>query len=258
MSSKPKVSSSVWVPRAVKTIERAAAAANAAVAPAAACAVPSTGGCRADDLDDLADEQPAVKRARGDNEAESEPAVKGEEGAEDEPTSTLSVEDEVISGAPRLAQHIKSASKCIKVAAMAYALLDQQGAVTARSSGAFFEVLEAAMSEPMRPVTEPKFRVAYRKLFEGVQRRRQAFSAEHCAQIDVWTFQLHTALELAQADESFAFTRATRKVRAELPHALISLPPSRRLGEPTRRARVRGRVRARAQLAHSAPPAHPP
>lgn len=214
MSSKPKASSAVWVPRAVKTIERAAAAANAtAVAPPAASTAPSAGGWRADDLDDLADEQPS-KRSRGSDEAEADPAVKGEEAAEAKPKSSLSVEDEVISGAPRLAQHIKSASKCIKVAAMAYALLEQQGAVTSRSSGAFFEVLEAAMSEPMRPITDAKFRVAYRRLFEGVQRRRQAFSAEHCAQIDVWTFQLHTALELAQADESFAFTRATRKVSA--------------------------------------------
>jgi len=121
----------------------------------------------------------------------------------------------VISGGPRLAQHIKAPAKCIKVAAMAYSLLEQ-GAVTPRNCSAFFCVLEAAMEEPMRPVREPKFRVAYRRLFDEAAKHRHVFSAEHQVQLDAWLFMLHACLELVQADESYSFNRTTKRVLERL------------------------------------------
>lgn len=214
MSASAKMSGSVWVPRAVKHVERAERAERAAAASAAEPAAaaepsgPADGGWRgADDLDDL--DAHNAKRQRGDGAAAEEPAIK----AEASEARVASLEEEVIAGAPRLAQHIRSAAKCIKVAAMAYSLLEQ-GAVTPRSSGPFFLVVEAAMEEPMRPVVELKFRVAYRRLFEGLLRRKHAFSPEQQERLEAWQFQLSTSLELVQADDSFAFTRAAKKVRA--------------------------------------------
>ncbi|KAJ1636875.1 hypothetical protein T492DRAFT_1128132 [Pavlovales sp. CCMP2436] len=207
----PKASSSVWVPRAVRQVERAERA--AAEAPPAdepdSGAGASGEAWHANDLEDLDESVAKRSKPAGD-------PVKDEVKEEDDAAArAASLEDEVIAGAPRLAQHIRSAQKCVKVAAMAYSLLEQ-GAVTNRSSGAFFLVVEAAMAEPMRPVADAKYRVCYRKLFEGVLRRKQAFSAEQQQQIDIWAFQLHTSLELIQADDSFAFSRASKKVEEKL------------------------------------------
>ena len=66
--------------------------------------------------------------------------------------------DSVLDGAPRLAQHIRTSSKFVKVAGMAYALLEGKQ-VTEKNAGAFFEVPLAAAGEedpsppPPPPVT---------------------------------------------------------------------------------------------------------
>ena len=55
--------------------------------------------------------------------------------------------DSVVDGAPRLAQHIRTSSKFIKVAGMAYALLEGKQ-VTEKNAGAFFEVSRRARKDP--------------------------------------------------------------------------------------------------------------
>lgn len=260
----PKTSGEVWKPRAIRHVERVER--QAAVQPAAEPTVepgPSAPaeGLRTDDLDELDApsagrgddlDLPTKRQKVDDTAAVDEPVIKAEVAAAKERGESL--EDEVIAGAPRLAQHIKSAAKCIKVAAMAYSLLEQ-GAVTSRSSGAFFEVVDAAMEEPMRPIVEPKYRVAYRKLFEGLLKRKHAFSTEQQQRIDEWQFQLTTSLELVQADDSFAFSRAAKKVPAPQILTPSCTPPLRTRDHATRAARCSGAA-ACAQAMHFSE--HPP
>mmetsp|Transcript_9360 Transcript_9360/g.24193 ORF Transcript_9360/g.24193 Transcript_9360/m.24193 type:complete len:245 (-) Transcript_9360:404-1138(-) len=237
MSNRPRASSSVWVPRAVKQVERAQqAGAQLASAPPSGAGVARTSDL--DDLDDNSDgaAPPDAKRARLATAATESPAAEPGADSPDPAQRREALEEEVISGGPRLAQHIKAPAKCIKVAAMAYSLLEQ-GAVTPRNCSAFFCVLEAAMEEPMRPVREPKFRVAYRRLFDEAAKHRHVFSAEHQVQLDAWLFMLHACLELVQADESYSFNRTTKRVRARprlaapslaeaLPQRSMVLPPA--------------------------------
>ena len=121
--------------------------------------------------------------------------------------------DEVLEGAPRLAQHIASASKFNKVAAMAYALLEG-GRVTRANSGAFFGVLEAAMIEPRR-LRDPTYRVAYRKLFSAAIARASLFPTPSQHQLKLWELQVLAQLDL-HTDDSFQFARAARTVTAAL------------------------------------------
>jgi hypothetical protein len=144
-----------WVPRAIKKMQRGgtglAAEFNvdkpAAPAPARAAAAQSSSEAGAStssfggaaDLDDLAEEE-KVK-------PESEP--KRQKVEEPKAPAVDPNRDEVAEGAPRLAQHIRSSAKFIKVSAMAYGLLEAKR-VTEKNAAAFFEVLAAGMEDPHR------------------------------------------------------------------------------------------------------------
>ena len=121
--------------------------------------------------------------------------------------------DEVADGAPRLAQHITSASKFNKVAAMAFALLEG-GRVTRVNAGAFFIVLEAAMLEPRR-LRDPTYRVAFRKLFSAAIARAALFPAAAQAQLKLWEMLVLVQIDL-HTDDTFQFNRAAKTVRESL------------------------------------------
>ena len=91
------------------------------------------------DLDELADED------------EKKPKIEESQRPKLEPVPTRAPvdpnRDQVVEGAPRLAQHIRTSSKFIKVAGMAYALLEGKQ-VTEKNAGAFFEVLAAGTEGP--------------------------------------------------------------------------------------------------------------
>ena len=129
---------------------------NKEIKPEPAESKPSTSGASssswngAADLDDL----------EGENDKEKA-AAKAEEPPEKKAKTEDPNRDEVADGAPRLAQHIQSASKFNKVAAMAYALLESNR-VTRSNAGAFFAVLEGAMANPLQ-LRDKTYRVAYRK-----------------------------------------------------------------------------------------------
>ena len=100
------------------------------------------------DLDELADEdvKPKVeesqaKRPKLEPPPSAKPAV--------DPNR-----DSVLDGAPRLAQHIRTSSKFVKVAGMAYALLEGKQ-VTEKNAGAFFEVPSCGGGRggPLTPTT---------------------------------------------------------------------------------------------------------
>ena len=93
------------------------------------------------DLDELADED--EKKPKLEESQAKRPKL--------EPVPTRAPvdpnRDQVVEGAPRLAQHIRTSSKFVKVAGMAYALLEGKQ-VTEKNAGAFFEVLAAGMEGP--------------------------------------------------------------------------------------------------------------
>ena len=104
------------------------------------------------DLDELADED---VKAKVEESQAKRPKL------EPPPSAKPPVDpnrDSVLDGAPRLAQHIRTSSKFVKVAGMAYALLEGKQ-VTEKNAGAFFEVPLAAAGEedpsppPPPPVT---------------------------------------------------------------------------------------------------------
>lgn len=156
------------------------------------------------DLDELADEdvKPKVeeseaKRPKLEPVASSKPPV--------DPNR-----DSVLDGAPRLAQHIRTSSKFIKVAGMAYALLEGKQ-VTEKNAGAFFEVLMAGMEDPHR-LRDVSMRVAVRRLYSSAIAKKHVFPPECELTLRVWQLHVLTQIELF-TDDSFQFTKAAKVVR---------------------------------------------
>lgn len=205
----PKPSRSVWIPRAVRRLEQHQGSGPGPHAHAPAPERVDT--CGEGDLDAIDDERPA-KRPR---QVQEEAAAPGADAPAEEAEAGPTAEDQVIAGSSRLATHIRSAGKCIKVAAMAYALLES-GAVTERSSEPFFEVLAAAMLDWKRPVEDAKYRVAYRRLLGAAHERRSVFPAPLQPRLEAHYWQLTTCLSLVEADDSFTFMRAMRPLTMRL------------------------------------------
>ena len=207
-----------WQPRALKKRESefnlgedappleqpVAAVASTSSAAAAPAAGSSSEWNGAADLDDLEEEQPEAKRPRTEAPAAPAPAP----APAPDPTR-----DEVAEGAPRLAEHIKSAAKFNKVAAMAYALIEG-GRVTRANAGAFFVVLEAAMLEPAR-LRDKTYRVAFRKLFGAAVERAPLFPPAAQAALKVWEVRVLVQCDL-HTDDTFQFNRAAKAVREAL------------------------------------------
>jgi hypothetical protein len=118
--------------------------------------------------------------------------------------------DQVVDGAPRLAQHIRTSSKFVKVAGMAYALLEGKQ-VTEKNAGAFFEVLAAGMEDPHR-LRDVTMRVAVRRLYSAAIAKKHFFPAECELTLRVWQLRVLTQIELF-TDDSFQFTKAAKAVR---------------------------------------------
>ena len=176
------------------------------------------------DLDDLPDEEGEASNKRqrpdsssGSTEKKVDISRRQPEGASDaaqaskvDPVETKKEpRDDVLEGAPRLAQHIASAAKFPKVAAMAYSLLEAER-VTRANSHAFFTVLEAALSAPKR-LREKEMRVAYRRLFTAACSREAIFPPELRPTLELWRVRVLVQLEL-YTDDTFQFSRAVRQV----------------------------------------------
>lgn len=220
-----------WVPRAIKkrgggefNVQRDdAEEAPAASAPEAASASASTSAAAASssswngaaDLDDLTDGD--GKEARAGGEAKR---------ARVEAPPAAVERDEVAEGAPRLAQHIRSSAKFVKVSAMAYGLLEARR-VTEKNGAAFFEVLTAGMEDPHR-LRDKEMRVAVRKLYNAAIEKRHLFPEECQLQLRVWRLHVLTQIELF-TDDNFQFSRACKTVREAvegLPCIYPALEPS--------------------------------
>ena len=217
-----------WMPRAIKkqerqqdgslsklqrqfNVEKPDASAPAPAAPAARGASSSTAAAAstsswrvphdkaststsawngAADLDDLADEDEKPKPEEGEAKRPKLEPVK-------QAPIVDPNRDDVTEGAPRLAQHIRSSGKFIKVSAMAYGLLEARR-VTEKNAGAFFAVLAAGMEDPHR-LRDPAMRVAVRKLYSSAIAKKHLFPPECELTLRVWKLRVLTQIERQHA-----------------------------------------------------------
>ena len=220
-----------WVPRVLKKRDAFFAGEDPPAAPpaqvAAGAAAATFGG--AADLDDLEEGEPAAKRVRPDGTVTAGGSASPSSASAAAPAAPAPVvdpnRDEVAEAAPRLAQHIASAAKFNKVAAMAWSLLDTCR-VTKKNGGAFFAVLEAGISDPSR-LRDKTYRVAYLKLYSAAVARAALFPEEKRPLLKLWEVQVLAQAEL-YTDDSYQFSRAAKVVRealAGLPCVYPSLEP---------------------------------
>jgi len=189
--------------------------------------LPAWGGSAAD-LDDLNDtalsdqSAPAVKRARREEDASQQAGASDATSsalAAAAPTSMAGVakaadgEDEIITAAPRLAQHITSARKFNKVAAMMYTLFES-GRVTKDNASAIFTVLRAGVSNT-RACRTRELAVAYRRLYTAALAKESLFSLAERQALEVWSLVVLTQMDLV-TDDTFQFSSAVRTVKARL------------------------------------------
>lgn len=127
--------------------------------------------------------------------------------------SPAAAKDEIGAAAPRLAEHIKSVAKFVKVASMATSLLEE-GRVTKNNSEAFFEVLEAGMADPKR-LREPKFRQAFRRLYGAATSRKELFGLKRQAALRLWQMRVINQIDL-HSREAEQVLRICKEVRAGL------------------------------------------
>ena len=149
--------------------------------------------------------------------AVSTPAVVGASSSSSATTTTTAppaaASDEVSAAAPRLAEHIKSVAKFVKVASMATSLLEE-GRVNAKNSDAFFEVLEAGMAGPKR-LREPKFRQSFRRLYNAATSRKEVFGLRRQATLCLWQMRVISQIDL-HSREAEQVLRICREIRAGL------------------------------------------
>mmetsp|Transcript_41970 Transcript_41970/g.98370 ORF Transcript_41970/g.98370 Transcript_41970/m.98370 type:complete len:290 (+) Transcript_41970:70-939(+) len=149
--------------------------------------------------------------------------------------STSLVNDEIIAASPRLAAHIRSAAKCVKVAEMASALLEG-GRVTLRNSAAFYEVLAAGLSEPKR-LRSREYRAAFRRLYGAAIARLELFPPNAQPMLKLWELRVLTQIDLFTADQH-RFEARIRSVRTRL----LQLPCLNISDEPPPKPGSNGRV----------------
>jgi hypothetical protein len=134
--------------------------------------------------------------------------------------------DQVAEGAPRLAEHIKSASKFAKVSAMAVSLLED-GRVTKHNSEAFFQVLAAAVEEP-KHIRVRELRPHYRRLFAAAFHRQGLFQLpRQQAMIKVWQMRVINQIDLFTTNAE-DFNRVAKQVRM----GILLLPCQNPMDEP--------------------------
>mmetsp|Transcript_60186 Transcript_60186/g.138059 ORF Transcript_60186/g.138059 Transcript_60186/m.138059 type:complete len:336 (-) Transcript_60186:924-1931(-) len=140
--------------------------------------------------------------------------------------------DEIVEAAPRLAEHIKSAAKFVKVATMACTLLEE-GRVTMYNSEAFFAILEAGVADPKR-IRNKEMRSAYRRLYGAALQRKDAFHTKRQAQLRLWHMQVINQIDLfsKHADQFARITKEIRHGLLLLPCITPSLEPPTRTGAP--------------------------
>eukprot|EP00316_Scyphosphaera_apsteinii_P017060 CAMPEP_0119334062 /NCGR_PEP_ID=MMETSP1333-20130426/86584_1 /TAXON_ID=418940 /ORGANISM="Scyphosphaera apsteinii, Strain RCC1455" /LENGTH=182 /DNA_ID=CAMNT_0007344281 /DNA_START=16 /DNA_END=561 /DNA_ORIENTATION=+ len=94
------------------------------------------------------------------------------------------IQDEILKAAPKLAGHIRSVAKFVKVASMASSLLEE-GRVSLQNSNAFFQILEAGVAEPKR-VRNSELRVAFRRLYGAAVARGGLFPPHLQPTLRLW------------------------------------------------------------------------
>ena len=224
-----------WEPRALKkratefNVDGPAAPAPApAPTAASATATPAWGG--AGDLDELPDDDSTrpAKQARTEGGGASGGGDSSSAAAPGAPASTSDPDpdrDEIAEAAPRLAQHIRSAAKFNKVAAMAFSLIDG-GRVTRANAPAFFTVLEAGISDANQ-LRDATYRVAYKRLYRCACDHAELFPPSHRATLRLWSVRVLAQLDLF-TDDTFQFSRASATIREsleQLPCVYPSLEP---------------------------------
>ena len=139
--------------------------------------------------------------------------------------------DEITQAASRLIEHIKNPSKFAKVATMACKLLED-GRVNKYNSEAFFEVLEAGMSDPKLRVKEKAYRVPCRALYNAAIARKDVFGLKRQATLRLWQMRVINQIDLL-AKEPEQVLRICREIRQGLmilPCLDPSLEPPARSG----------------------------
>lgn len=141
--------------------------------------------------------------------------------------------DEIIETAPRLAEHVRSGNttKVAKVATMASTLLES-GRVTAYNSAAFFEILEAGISDSSR-VRNKELRTAMRTLYAGALAKQEVFCPKHQAMLRLWQMRIVNQIDLQSLNDQFA--RIAKEIRLGLlmlPCISPAMEPPTRSGAP--------------------------
>jgi len=221
-----------WAPRAEKKAEKAKRAEEA----------PGGASKRSKSLKDpLGEPPPWFKDAQGGATPEwAAPALAvstGEEGSSSTPVeaqlgspSEPVAKDEITLAVPKLAEHIKTPAKFIKVATMACSLLED-GRVNLNNSEAFFEVLEAGMSDPKR-IREKANRVACRALYNAAIVRKEVFALKRQATLRLWQMRVINQIDLFSKEPEIVL-RICREIRQGLmilPCLDPSLEPPARSG----------------------------
>jgi hypothetical protein len=112
-------------------------------------------------------------------------------------------QDELIAAAPKLAEAIRSAAKCVKVAEKVASLLEE-GRVKLSNAGAVFEILSAAVEDPTR-WRKPSGRPAFRRLLIAADARLNLFPLHMQQSIKVWKLRVVTVIDLlANHPEQFS------------------------------------------------------
>lgn len=110
------------------------------------------------------------------------------------PAAPPAVRDEIVMAAPKLAEAIRSAAKCVKVAEKVASLLEG-GMVNIGNTCAIFEVLSAATEDPMR-WRKPAMHLAFCRLFGAAASRLNLFPLQQQQSIKVWQLRVVTLIDL--------------------------------------------------------------
>lgn len=144
--------------------------------------------------------------------------------------SEPAAKDEITTGAPRLAEHIKNPAKFNKVATMATSLLEE-GRVNQHNSEAFFEVLEAGVSDT-KVIREKAYRVACRALYNAALARKEVFALKRQATLRLWQMRILNQIDLfgREPETVLRICREMRQGLMILPCLDPSLEPPARSG----------------------------
>ena len=142
-------------------------------------------------------------------EATEEKATVGTKRIRDETqTSPRPKGDEIVEAAPRLAAHITTPAKFNKCAEMAYQLL-VSGRVTPHNSAAFFQILEAGVTD-IKTIRTANLRAAYQRLYAAAVARIGRFPPAVQPTVRLWEVRVIAQLEIL-SDDTNHFQRAAKQ-----------------------------------------------